>query len=112
MHAMIRTSSDPVAAPLDGAFLAEVPFMLNLVTDYGDVDLTFNSSGSLNGFADWRTHAVLVEISDGVSVYVGSLDDVIASKQAANRPKDQRDLPYLESLRDQLRSESHPNPHD
>ena len=28
--------------------------------------------------------------------------DIIASKRAANRPKDQRSLPYLESLRDQL----------
>lgn len=28
--------------------------------------------------------------------------DIIASKSAANRPKDQRSLPYLESLRDQL----------
>ena len=28
--------------------------------------------------------------------------DIIASKVAANRPKDQRALPYLESLRDQL----------
>jgi hypothetical protein len=33
---------------------------------------------------------------------VADLDDIIASKTAANRPKDQRSLPYLESLRDQL----------
>lgn len=102
MNAMIRSADDPVPARLDGPFLAEIPFMLNLVTDFGDVDLTFNPSGELDGFDGWRSHAVLVEIGDGVSVYVGSLDDVIASKRAANRPKDQRDLPYLESLRDQL----------
>ena len=101
MNAMIRTSDDPVPEPLDAAFLAAVPFILNLVTDFGDVDLTFTPSGDLQGFADWRAHAVQLEIGSDVSVYVGSLDDVIASKRAANRPKDQRDLPYLESLRDQ-----------
>lgn len=74
MNAMIRTSDDPVPAPLDGAFLAAAPFILNLVTDFGDVDLTFSPSVDFQGFADWR---------------------------AANRTKDQRDLPYLESLRDQ-----------
>jgi len=39
-------------------------------------------------------------------VVVASLDDVIDSKQAANRPKDLRALPYLESLRDELRRQS------
>jgi hypothetical protein len=34
---------------------------------------------------------------------VAALDDIIDSKRAANRLKDQRALPYLESLRDQLR---------
>ena len=29
-----------------------------------------------------------------------AVDDVIASKRAAKRPKDLRSLPYLESLRD------------
>ena len=44
----------------------------------------------------------LILNKEGVDdVYVGSLDDVIASKRAANRPKDQCDLPYLEFLRDQ-----------
>jgi hypothetical protein len=36
-------------------------------------------------------------------VLVASLDDIIDSKRAANRPKDQMALPYLESLRDELR---------
>lgn len=41
-------------------------------------------------------------MSDGLSVVIASLDDVIDSKRAANRPKDQMALPYLESLRDEL----------
>jgi hypothetical protein len=36
-------------------------------------------------------------------VVVASLDDVIDSKHAANRAKDNASLPYLESLRDELR---------
>ena len=37
MNAMIRTGGDPVPAPIDGPFLANMPIMLNLVTDLGDV---------------------------------------------------------------------------
>ena len=99
---MIRTDSEPVPARLDGPFLANMPLMLNLVTDLGEVDLTFAPSGGLGGFPEWDAHAIVVEISSGLSVHVASLDDVIDSKRAANRPKDQRSLPYLESLRDQL----------
>ncbi len=102
MNAMIRTDSEPVPARLDGPFLANMPLMLNLVTDLGEVDLTFAPSGGLGGFPEWDAHAIVVEISSGLPVHVASLDDVIDSKRAANRPKDQRSLPYLESLRDQL----------
>jgi hypothetical protein len=102
MNAMIRTEDDPVPAPLDGPFLANMPLMLNLVTDFGEMDLTFSPSGGLGGFEEWDANALVVEIADGLPVHVASLDDVIASKRSANRPKDQRSLPYLESLRDQL----------
>ncbi len=103
MNAMIRTASDPVPAPIDGPFLANMPVMLNLVTDLGDVDLTFAPSGGLGGFKEWSEQATIVEIADGLSVSIAALDDIIDSKRAANRLKDQRALPYLESLRDQLR---------
>jgi hypothetical protein len=102
MNAMIRTDGDPVPAPLDGPFLANMPRMLNLVTEFGEMDLTFAPSGGLGGFEEWDVDAMIVEIADGLSVRVASLDDIIRSKAAANRPKDQRALPYLESLRDQL----------
>lgn len=104
MNAMIRTGGDPVPAPIDGPFLANMPVMLNLVTDLGDVDLTFTPSGGLGGFVEWSAHALFVEIADGLSVRIASLDDIIDSKRAANRPKDQMGLPYLESLRDELRN--------
>lgn len=105
MNARIRTSGDPVPVRLDGPLLANLALMLNLVTDFGDVDLAFAPAGELEGFLEWDAHAVVVDIAEGVTVHVGSLDDVIASKRAANRPKDQMTLPYLESLRDQLMHE-------
>jgi hypothetical protein len=102
MKAQIRTAGDPVPAPLDGPFLANMPLMVNLVTEFGELDLTFSPSGDVGGYEEWNGHAVVVEIAEGLTVTVAALDDVIASKRAANRPKDQMALPYLESLRDQL----------
>jgi len=102
MGAQIRTDSDPVPAPLDGPFLANMPLMLNLVTEFGEMDLTFVPAGRRGGYDGWRVAATLEELSDGLSVVVASLDDIIDSKRAANRPKDQMALPYLESLRDEL----------
>jgi hypothetical protein len=102
MGAQIRTDGDPVPAPLDGPFLANMPIMLNLVTDFGEINLTFVPAGRAGGYDGWRLGATEEEVSDGVIVVVASLDDVIDSKRAANRPKDQMALPYLESLRDEL----------
>ncbi len=106
MNAMIRTDGEAVPARIDGAFLANMPFMLNLVTDFGIVDLTFEPSGPLGGFHDWNRGASSEEVADGLIIRVASLDDIIASKRAANRDKDLRALPYLESLRDTLESGS------
>jgi hypothetical protein len=103
MNAMIRTSDDAVPVRIDGKFLAAMPLMLNLVTDHGDVDLTFTPSGPLEGFEEWNAGAVRVEIAEGVQIRIAALDDIIESKRAANRSKDQIALPYLESLRDELR---------
>lgn len=106
MNAMIRTDGEAIPARIDGAFLAKMPFMLNLVTDFGIVDLTFEPSGPLRGFEDWNRDASSEEVADGLIIRVASLNDIIASKRAANREKDLRALPYLESLRDTLESES------
>ena len=102
MGAQIRTDGDPVPAPLDGPFLANMPMMLNLVTDSGEMDLTFVPAGRAGGYEGWLVGATQEEVSDGLMVVVADLDDIIDSKRAANRPKDQMALPYLESLRDEL----------
>lgn len=106
LNAKIRTDGEPVTAPLDGPFLANMPLMLNLVTEFGEMNLTFLPAGRAGGYEGWRVGATEEEVSDGVLVVVAAIDDVIDSKRAANRSKDQMALPYLESLRDELRRQS------
>lgn len=103
MNAKIRISGEPVATRIDGPFLANMPFMLNLVTDFGEMDLTFTPAGRAGGYEGWFSGATAEDVGGGLQVVVASLDDIIDSKQAANRAKDQAALPYLESLRDELR---------
>ena len=106
MNAEIRIEGGSVPTRIDGAFLANMPFMLNLVTDFGEMDLTFTPAGRAGGFDGWRVGATIETVSEGVTVVVASLDDVIDSKQAANRAKDHLSLPYLESLRDEIRRQA------
>ncbi len=106
MNAKIRTEAAPVETRLDAGFLANMPSILNLVTDHGILDLTFQPSGPLKNYEAWNSAASSEEIADHLIVRVASIDDIIASKRAADRAKDHRVLPYLESLRDVLRSDT------
>lgn len=109
LNARIRTRDEPIRAPLDGPFLAAMPLMVNLVTDAGDLDLTFAPAGGLDGFDGWNIRAEPMEIADGLVVRIAALEDVIASKRAANRPKDRAALVHLESLRDEI-ARARPDP--
>lgn len=100
--ARLRTAAGPVETRIDGPFLAAMPLMLNLTTDHGDVDLTFQPAGPREDFAAWDEDAVEVLIAPLLRVRVASLPAVIDSKRAAGRPKDLAALPYLESLADEL----------
>lgn len=102
LEAKIRTGDEPVATRIDAAFIRNMPHMLNLVTRFGDIDLVFTPAGSLTNYEQWLERSRRAQLREGLVVAVADLDDIISSKTAANRPKDQRSLPYLESLRDQL----------
>lgn len=106
MNAAIRPSDGPVHTRIDAGLNASMPNMLNLVTDFGDMDLVFNPAGRLVNYEQWNKGATYAQIEPGLVVAVAALDDIIASKSAANRVKDQRVLPYLESLRDELRRQA------
>jgi len=62
-----------------------------------DLDLVFAPDG-IETFAGAKGRS---QIIDG-KFPVASLDDIIASKRAANRPKDREGLPRLEAFRDYL----------
>lgn len=73
---------------------------LNLQTDFGDFDLSFRPA-AFDGFDELAVNAVDVPISR-VAVPVASLDDVIRSKETADRAKDRAALPQLYALRDEI----------
>jgi hypothetical protein len=100
LGARLRTEHEPagVEFPCDGAFLAAQTTMLNLVTDFGDVDLVLAPAGFPGGYDDLIDHAAAIDLGDGVMTHIASLDNVIASKRAAARTKDLAALPYLEAL--------------
>ena len=101
MGARIRTHAEPDGIPFaaDRHVLSRMA-MVNLVTEYGDFDISFKPAAS-DGYADLVKHAVEFDV-DGLRVKVAALDDVIRSKETANRAKDQRALPILYALRDEL----------
>ena len=51
--------------------------MLNLVTDAGDLDLTFNPSGPRDGFLDWNRDATNMDIAEGLTIRVATLEAVM-----------------------------------
>ena len=83
-------------------FLARIDVALNLTTKFGDLDLSFIPSGT-GGFPDLDQHAVPMSLM-GRPVAVASLADVIRSKEAANRPKDQIALPALRLLLERMKA--------
>jgi hypothetical protein len=110
LNARIRTDSEPSGLPFrcDGEALAAAKTW-NLATDAGDLDVTFKPSGT-SGYRDLRRDATEAQLY-GVSVRIASLGDVIRSKQAANRPKDQRTLPTLREMLAQRRGSDTDTPH-
>ena len=101
LHARIRTEGVDGGLPFacDAKFF-EMMSMANLVTDAGDVDVTFDPAGTA-GYADLARNAVCIEL-DGVAIPTASLEDIIRSKTAADRPKDRAALPVLHEVLRQL----------
>jgi hypothetical protein len=102
MRARIRTPdiAGGLAFTCDAGFLQNIE-ILNLVTAYGDLDLTFVPSGT-QGYEDLAERALMIDVK-GYAVPVASIEDIIRSKEAANRPKDLAALPILRQLQIELR---------
>ena len=102
MEAGIRTSGVPEGLPFacDRDFLSRIE-LLNLVTRFGDFDISFRPAGT-EGYEDLSRGAVQIAL-DPLVVPVASLEDVIRSKRAAGREKDLQQLPTLELLLEEIR---------
>lgn len=107
MGARVRASDAPEGLPFacDARFLARVQ-LLNLVTRHGDLDLSFLPSGT-DGYPDLARHASSMTIK-GQPITVAALEDIIRSKEAAGRPKDQAALPVLRQLLQEIRRRNFP----
>lgn len=97
LHARIRSDELPEGLPFthDGVSLSNAR-VWKLVTDFGDLDISFVPSGT-QGYIDLRRNAVVIDVL-GTATHVASLPDVIRSKAAAGRPKDQIAVPVLRRL--------------
>jgi hypothetical protein len=102
LGARIRTpgDADGVAFPREADFLSKVQ-VLNLVTRFGDFDISLQPSGT-KGFEDLSRNSVAIRVR-GIEINVATLQDIIRSKEAANRPKDRRSLPLLRQLLEEIR---------
>lgn len=102
LGARLRVTDDPDGVPFDPhpELLASMR-ALNTVTRCGDLDLTMNPAG-IADYDELRRGATAFEI-EGATILVASLDDIIRSKTAADRPKDHATLPILRALRDEIR---------
>jgi hypothetical protein len=97
LDARIRIDGIPEGLPFshDATTLAHMT-TLNLVTRSGDLDIAFDPAGVAD-YSQWENDATLVPVL-GVPVQVASLDDIIRSKEAADRDKDRLQLPILRAL--------------
>jgi hypothetical protein len=94
--AVRRGMPDGVRAPLDrGALRAGDVFTLR--TRFGDLDLLARPDPGLD-YQKLKARAVRFEF-EGHPVWMANLDDVIAMKRAAGRPKDLLAIEHLAALR-------------
>jgi len=102
LNARIRVEGEPGGFQLnhDADSLSWIE-VLNLITDWGALDISFTPAGT-KGYSDLRRDAVEIDVL-GVHTTVASLADVVRSKEAAGRPKDQLVLPTLRRLLEEPR---------
>ncbi len=101
IDARLRVDGEPDGVVFDPhpALLRSMAVM-NLNTSFGDLDIAASPAG-LDDYSAVARHAVEFDL-DGVRVRVASLDDIIMSKQTADRAKDRATLPILLALRDEI----------
>ena len=99
LTAIRRGLPTDVSAPLDDRAL-RAGDVFTLSTRYGDLDLLAHPDPGLD-FETLLGRSILAEIL-GVPVRVAGLDDLMAMKRAAGRPKDRIELEILGALREEI----------
>jgi hypothetical protein len=109
LDAKLRSASAPdgLPFPIEPEMLATADSW-TLTTRAGDLDLMFLPAGT-QGYDDLRSGASQERIA-GVIVSVAALADVIRSKEAANREKDNMQLPILRRTLEQTRERGREHP--
>lgn len=102
-HPRLRIPGGTVPFPWDVRMLRDT-LNLTLTTDAGDLDLLAVPAGVPSFEALWD-HADEFDLL-GRRVRVASIDDLIAMKQAAARPKDLAHLLELQALKELIESEN------
>ncbi|HVW80260.1 MAG TPA: hypothetical protein VHB69_04900 [Mycobacteriales bacterium] len=97
LNARIRTDAVPEGLPFStSAEAMRGLLMLNLTTDFGDLDITFHPSGT-DGYGDLIKTAE-ERILGGITLRIAALADIVRSKAAAGRDKDIEALTELYEL--------------
>lgn len=102
LDAKLRSVPDGLPFPIEAEMLATAESW-TLTTRAGDVDLVFVPAGT-QGYDDLQRGARRERIA-GVIVSVAALADVIRFKEAANREKDNMQLPILRRTLEQIREQ-------
>lgn len=97
LKARVYTESVPEGLAFDctPATLARAD-LWSLVTSAGRLDVAFSPSGT-DGYDDLIRHAVPFDVF-GVRLEAASLEDIVRSKLAADRPQDRQDVVILREM--------------
>lgn len=99
LAAVRRGLVEGIQAPIDHQAL-RAGDVFTLSTRFGDLDLLAHPDPQLD-FEKLRSRSIVAEIF-GMEVRVASLEDLMAMKRAAGRPKDRIELEILGALREEL----------
>jgi len=97
LEARIYTEQIPEGLPFDCSpqMLARADIW-NLITNAGRLDIAFRPSGT-TGYDDLAPNAVHFDV-DGYDLRAARLEDIIRSKEAANRPQDRQDVVVMREM--------------
>lgn len=102
LDARVYTEAVPEGLPFEcTAEMLQRADLWNLVTAAGRVDLAFRPAGT-RGYEELAPHAVHFD-AYGADLAVARLEDILRSKEAADRPKDRQDAVLIRAMLERQR---------